>query len=218
VDLIAAAAGNAEQAPSWWPWVAAVLGSSVLGGLITATLGNVRASAEARRDGYARAVRALIARAEYPYRIRRRTSDDAETLTSLAERGHDIQEQLAACRTWVNAENRSLGVIYDSVITRLDAVLRPAAQDAWAQLPITTGAEMALGGWGPGDQWPHLKRLQHAITFRFGWRRAMPGYLVRWWVTRPSRRAGTSTSKAAGGGRSPLNEDRRRPAPKPGTS
>lgn len=185
MGLIAAAAENAVQTPSWWPWVAAVLGSSVLGGLITATLGNVRTAAEARRDGYARAVRTLIARGEYPYRIRRRASDDAETLTALAERGHDIQEQLAACRTWVNAENRTLGVIYDDVLARLDAALKPAAQDAWAQPPITTGAAMALGGWGPGDQWPQLKRLQHAINFRFGWRRAVPGWFVRWWVRRP---------------------------------
>jgi hypothetical protein len=179
VGLIAAAQETA-QSPNWWPWVAAVLGSSVLGGLLTATLGNVRAAAEARRDGYARAVRALITRVEYPYRIRRRVSDDGQTLTALAERGHDIQEQLAACRTWVNAEHRTLGLIYDDVLERLDTAVAPAARDAWAQQPIVTGPEMALGGWGPGDQWPQLKRLQHAISFRFGWRRVLPGWFVRW--------------------------------------
>ena len=187
MNLIAAAQDAAAPTPSWWPWVAAVLGSSVVGGLLTAMLGSVRAAAESRRDGYARAVRTLIARAEYPYRIRRRVSHDADTLTALAERGHDIQEQLAAGRTWVNAERRALGRIYDETLAQLDTALRPAAQDAWAQQPITAGAGMALGGWGPGDQWPHLQRLQHAISFRFGWRRLVPGWYVRWWVSRHAR-------------------------------
>jgi hypothetical protein len=188
--------------------VAAVLGSSVLGGLLTATLGNVRAAAEGRRDGYARAVRTLIARVEYPYRIRRRVSDDGETLNALAERGHDIQEQLAACRTWVTAENRTVGLIYDDVLTELDVAVAPAARDAWAQPPISTGAEMALGGWGPGDQWPHLRLLQHAITFRFGWRRVLPGWFVRWRVSSPTP-PGPSSQPAATGSPSALPGDDR---------
>lgn len=197
------AAQAATKTPEWWPWIAAVLGSSVLGGLITATLGNVRAAAEARREGYARAVRTLIARSEYPYRVRRRVSDEAAVLAALADRGHDVQEQLAACRTWVNAENRTLGRLFDDVVTDLDRGLGPATRDAWGQPPITTAAGMALGGWGPGDPWPHLKRLQHAITFRFGWRRSLvPSWVVRWWVTRaagaPSATAPAPTAALAG--------------------
>jgi hypothetical protein len=137
-------------------------------------------------------------RVEYPYRIRRRVSDDAATLSALADRGHDIQEQLAACRTWVNAESPALGRMYDEVLAQLDAALAPAAREAWAKAPIGTGAGMALGGWGPGDQWPHLKRLQHAITFRFGWRRVLPGWFVRWKVGGASSTAGVSVAGAAG--------------------
>ena len=40
------------------------------------------------------ATRQLVAYAEYPYRIRRRTSDDPEELGRLAKLGHDIQEAL----------------------------------------------------------------------------------------------------------------------------
>src|SRR5690349_14433320 len=79
----------------------AVLGSSVVAGLIGTLLGNTRANAAARRERYAQAVRTLVAWAEYPYRIRRRTSDDATALSALAERGHTLQEQLAESRAWI---------------------------------------------------------------------------------------------------------------------
>lgn len=119
------AAQSVQTMPRWWPMVAALLGSSVLGGLITVLIGGLRASAEARREGYARAVRALIARVEFPYRIRRRTSDESAVLSALADRGHAVQEVLAACRTWVNAEHRELGNIYDSVLAALDDDVAP---------------------------------------------------------------------------------------------
>lgn len=61
----------------------------MVAGLIGTILGKTRANATARRDRYAQAVRTLIAWAEYPYRIRRRTSDEPATLTALADRGHE---------------------------------------------------------------------------------------------------------------------------------
>ncbi len=65
-----------------------VLGSTVLGALLTALSKNLRDAAVVRRDKYAAAAGHLAAWTEYPYRIRRRTSDDAETLTRLADLGH----------------------------------------------------------------------------------------------------------------------------------
>lgn len=175
----AQAAGPATVPDAWWTALLALLGSSVLGGVLTAVLANLRAAAVARRDGYAEAVKTLIARVEYAYRIRRRVSDEPEALAALATRGNDLQEQLAACRTWVTAEHREVGRIYDDVLTVIDATVRPAAADAWNQAPITTAAGMALGGWGPENPWPHLRRLQRAIAYRFGWRRGLPAPLWR---------------------------------------
>jgi hypothetical protein len=64
--------------------------------LITAGIAGLRDAAAKRRDGYASAMKALVARTEFPYRVRRRSSDSPETLTALTQLGNDIQEQLAA--------------------------------------------------------------------------------------------------------------------------
>ncbi|TDC46590.1 hypothetical protein E1212_26505 [Jiangella ureilytica] len=151
-----------------------LLGSSVIAGLITSVLGNLRAAAAARREGYANAVRSLIARGEYPYRVRRRVSDEPDVLAALVGRGHDLQEQLAACRTWVNSEHRALGELFDKALADIDANVKQATADAWNQAPMATASGMNLNGWGPGDQRPHLARLERAIAYRFGWRRLLP--------------------------------------------
>lgn len=177
----AASASDDTSTSVWLLVVIALLGSSVLAGLITSVLGNLRAAATARREGYANAVRSLIARGEYPYRVRRRVSDDADVLSALVERGHDLQEQLAACRTWVASEHRVLGRLFEAALAAIDTTVGPAIKDAWDNPPISGAAGMNLNGWGPGDQWPHVAKLERAIAYRFGWRRFVPS---RFWSHR----------------------------------
>lgn len=180
--MASATSGGETREPATSPWIIAgltLLGSSVIAGLVTTVLGNFRAAATARREGYALAVRTLIARSEYPYRVRRRTSDEPEVLAALVERGHDLQEQLAACRTWVASEHQALGALFEQALSRIDAEAAPFTSEAWKSRAITTAAGMNLNGWGPGDQWPHLHTLERAIAYRFGWRRLFP---VRFWL------------------------------------
>lgn len=158
----------------WLLVAAAVLGSSVVASFITSFLGSLRISADARRNGYANAVRTLIARSEYPYRVRRRISDSPEALEALTSRGHDLQEQLAVCRTWATSENHETGARFERALTAIDATTNPSTADAWTQPPITKPAGMNLEGWGPDDPWPHLESLERAIAFRFGLRRLLP--------------------------------------------
>jgi hypothetical protein len=189
VHLLTAGAPDAAAASSdgnpmnvWFIIALALLGSSVMAGLITSVLGNLHAVATARREGYANAVRSLIARGEYPYRVRRRVSDDPDVFAALVSRGHDLQEQLAACRTWVTSEHRALGDLFDKALADIDATVKQATADAWNQAPITTAGGMNLNGWGSGDQWPHLASLERAIAYRFGWRRLLPR---RFWQLQP---------------------------------
>ena len=125
-----------------------------------------------RRVAYAPAVKTLVAWAEYPYRIRRRTSDDPEELTRLVGIGHDLQEQLRCHQTWITTESRWVAGIYREAMTAVTVQVAPACNNAWVAEPITTGAGMNLGGWGPHDVLPSILRLQSAIACRFGWRRA----------------------------------------------
>lgn len=157
----------------------ALLGSSVLGGVITALLAGLRTGATTRREGYAATTQCLVAWAEYPYRIRRRTSDEPETLAELADRGHDLQEQLARQRVWVAGEHRVLSEVLDHVVEALRVAVRDANQEAWQASPVTTPAQMNLNGFGPGDIDTHVQKLERAVAYRFGARRLLPPRLLR---------------------------------------
>lgn len=189
--VLVAPANDANSTSVWLFVVIALLGSSVLAGIITSALGNLRAAATARREGYANAIRSLIARGEYPYRVRRRVSDNADVLAALVERGHDLQEQLAVCRTWVASEHRVLGGLFEEALATIDGNVGPAVKEAWELPPITTAAGMNLTGWGPGDQWSHVAKLDRAIAFRFGPRRLVPSRLWARSIRRSLARADT---------------------------
>ncbi len=157
----------------------ALLGSSVLGAIVTMIIAGLRASATTRRDSYACAVQTLVSWCEYPYRIRRRTSDDPDTLTKLADLGHDLQERLARQRAWIAAESRVISEAYNAAIARVAQQVKAACQDAWTQPPIEQPAQMNLGSFGPSDVGPVVLALECEVSYRFGLRRLLPSRLLR---------------------------------------
>lgn len=156
-----------------------VLSSSVVAGVLAHILTGLRAGATIRRDRYAAAVKALVARIEYPYRIRRRTSDDPEALHALAAAGHDLQESLAETRAWIATESTVLSDVFEHCITSLDGPFKQACNDAWRAGPVTSPAEMNLGGFSMGDHQQIITRMERALTYRFGYRRMIPAFLLR---------------------------------------
>jgi hypothetical protein len=182
---VVAAASAAPASPVWLVLGGLVLSSSLVVAVVGHIVASLRASAETRRAGYAEMSRVLISRVEFPYRIRRRTSDTPETLAELSRIGSDIQERLAAQRTWVAGESRAAAKVLDHVCGLLDADLRQAATDAWSHPPIAEPSEMVLGGWGPGAAArAPLELFRQATGFRFGVRRLVPGFVWRRWVMR----------------------------------
>lgn len=155
------------------PIAVAVIG--LIGALAAAalTFAITRASEAAarRRDGYAEATKELLAWAEYPFRIRRRTSDYPEELTRLANVGHDLQQNLRYRQVWITSENSWLGKIFAEVRADLGVIIGPACTDAWNTPPITTASGMNLNGWGQLATEPQLARFESALRYRFGWRR-----------------------------------------------
>ena len=162
------------------PITVAIIGlaATLAAAAISFALGRWGDAASRRREGYAAATRELVAWAEYPYRIKRRTSDTPADLTHLADIGHTHQEALRYRGTWISSENRWVGKVFGEVRADLGAALGPACNDAWDSAPITKAKDMTLAGWGPGGVEAHLARFEKAIEFRFGWRR-LAG-LVRW--------------------------------------
>ncbi|CAB4365425.1 MAG: hypothetical protein F2681_15030 [Actinobacteria bacterium] len=139
--------------------------------LVATTL--IRQQSEARsrrRDRYAQAVAVLVAWVEYPYRIRRRTSDSPEGLSTLATVGHDLQQELARSRAWVEAEDAVVAEVYRTVVATLGAAIGPACCEAWESPPVATAAGMNLKGWGPGAGcFAAIQGLESAIAERFRW-------------------------------------------------
>lgn len=172
-------------APLADPWSAAVLvplvlGSAVLGALLTAISKNLRDNAVVRRDKYAAAVGHLAAWAEYPYRIRRRTSDDPETMTRLADLGHQLQIDSACHRGWVAGESTAVACVYDAWLDNIQAESAPPLSQAWQEGPVTAPAGMVLNGFGPPSAAPAVTAVETVLAYRFGFRRLMwPAWVAR---------------------------------------
>lgn len=131
-----------------------------------------------RRESYSSATRELVAWAEYPYRIRRRTSDEAAELATLANLGHELQEALRYRQTWIRSENKWVAEVFSEVRADLTKQVGAACAEAWHSEPVTNASGMNLNGWGPAGVDAHIERFENAVSFRFGWRRL--ACLVGW--------------------------------------
>lgn len=125
-----------------------------------------------RRDRYAAAVETLVAWIEFPYRVRRRTDDEAETLHALADLGHQLQERLACHQAWIATEHAELARVYERTRHEVAGVAGPAITEAWNTGPACKPGDMNLGAWGPAAACQEaLAGLQSEIENRFGVRR-----------------------------------------------
>ena len=122
-----------------------------------------------RREHYAEAVEALFAWMELPYRIRRRTGDDATTLSNLANRAHDLHEQIARHQAWIAADHQGIARAYEAARKTIRKHVGPAMKKAWTSKRVFRPAEMNLDGWLTYDSECHeaIAKLQLAIQSRF---------------------------------------------------
>jgi hypothetical protein len=146
--------------------------------IVTAVLGTVfgrwAQATDRRRVEYAAAVTTLFAWAEYPYRIRRRTSNEPAELARLANIGHDLQERLRCHQTWIITESPRVAMVYARVLKTVSGRAGPAAKDAWNSPPVIRPEQMNLNGWGPDDSVHEIEELERAIGARFGFWRILP--------------------------------------------
>lgn len=186
--------------PTSWPAIAAlVLGSTVVGSLLTKVMDRTGARGESVRAGYADATRALNAWGQYPFRIRRRTDDDVETLRRLEALGAEIQEAVAYSSGWVAAENAAMGELFNELVTALRAEVAVHARAAWAAPAASTPGGMNLGGptsrvdipatdseagrWAGAmpAEWFVVQVFAGAVRYRSGWKRyLLPSKYLHW--------------------------------------
>lgn len=187
--MLLVAEATAASTPWWVTLVVGLAGATATGAVYVA--GRIAQERNRRRDLYSRAVRAVIAWVEYPYKIRRRTSNDPEVLAELAATGHRLQQDLAYFQTWLATDKSSLGILYGDVVRNVKMRCSAALDEAWSADPVDEPTDMVLNGWGPQDCSAEIQRLQKGIGARFGWRRIVSAGSEFWqrctsWGATPS--------------------------------
>lgn len=156
-------------------WFALAIASlPVAGAIVVAFVPRWAEVRERRRTRYAEAVQALVAWAEFPYRVARRVGDDPEILAELVRLGHDLQEKAAFHEAWVSVESRAVGRLYKDVANAIRSAVGPAIQIAWTKPPVTAPEQMNMDNLGidRAAMVDLLSRIGGASRTRFGWRRA----------------------------------------------
>ncbi|WP_139142618.1 hypothetical protein [Humibacillus sp. DSM 29435] len=167
-----------------WVILTVILTSGVVSALVTKLLERGAKRDERVRDGYADSTAVLVAWGEFPYRVARRTSDEAEVCAALVGRGHDAQEGLACRHAWIVGESVVMSEFYSAITVQLRPQVADATQAAWRRAPASGGAGMVLSDGQPMPQ-VEVQRFVDlwclALRYRFGWRRwvFMPGLLRR---------------------------------------
>ena len=101
-----------------------------------------------RRDNHARAIQAVVAYAEMPYRIRRRRHEAEHRSAErarLSDAFSEIQAELASCEARVRAD-RDLEVrdTYQALTKTLRLAAGQAASEAWKTDPVEADTGMAM--------------------------------------------------------------------------
>ncbi|MFD4422033.1 hypothetical protein ACFWN7_11095 [Agromyces sp. NPDC058484] len=132
--------------------LSAVLASSVVAALLTATINILLARNKTKQEERAR-VRTVLAEAfaayaqyrQYPSAIRRRNSEKpAEERVRIAELIRATQERINFYVAWTAAESESLGAAYAELITQARRVAGTAMTEAWRSPAIESDAEMVI--------------------------------------------------------------------------
>jgi hypothetical protein len=172
--------------------VAAV--AAILVVVLTAYFTASAARRKTRAERYAAMVVNLTSWTEYPYRVRRRPSDDPTITCALVERMHALQEHVVLDSAELAAECSWLAKRYDRALADIKAATLPFITEAWASPGVGTAGGMNLNGWGPVGTNAIVLLWRSEIRWRFGWRRLVnPARLA--WIWNKDRRARAVSGK-----------------------
>lgn len=151
---------------------AAIIGGFIV--LLTFAGGHIitqrSATDERRRERYSAAYQDLVAWAELPYRVRRRTGDGPDDLAALASHIHDLQERLACHTAWTASDCPRVGRWYAAALSAVKSRAAPAIAAAWSSPAIAVPTDMMIGDLG-ADCTTALALAAEAVAHPFGLRR-----------------------------------------------
>jgi|GEM_PF-2541177 len=158
--------------------VAAV--AAILVVVLTAYFTASAARRKSRAERYATMVVNLAAWTEFPYRVRRRPSDEAAITCRLTEHMHALQEHVVLDSAELAAECPWLAKRYERALADIKAATLPHTKEAWATPGIGTVGGMNLNGWGPVGTSEIVLRWRTELRWRFGWRRLANPVRLAW--------------------------------------
>jgi hypothetical protein len=133
----------AALAAHWYTIGAAAI--ALFGVAITVALGGARAERQRCRDLHARALAAIIAYGEMPYRIRRR-APGAENRERLSDELSHSKAELDTCQVLLAADgDERLSNSFDDLYHLARTTVGKAAHDAWNAPPIEADSQMNQG-------------------------------------------------------------------------
>jgi hypothetical protein len=128
----------------WAPLIAAAL--AAMAALIGYWMTYRAKRTETKAESYAKALAAVEAYKQLPYRIRRRTSADANTRAELERLISDVEQEIAFYRRWLLLDSERVGLAYDALVRRVYKVGSDFRREAWMQDPAKTDDAMAFKG------------------------------------------------------------------------
>lgn len=129
------------------PVAGAVVG--LAGILIGLWINGDRVERQRRRDLHARALAAVLAYGEMPFKIRRRRFEESEQSAErvrLSDHFSQVKAEISTCQVLLAADgDESLARAYDELVEVVRQTAGQEAHEAWKQPPIRTDAEMNMG-------------------------------------------------------------------------
>jgi hypothetical protein len=115
---------------------------------VTLYINGAREERQRRRENHSRAIRAVVAYAEMPFRIRRRRHEEEHASaerTRLSDDFSAAQVELAACEALIRAD-RDIEVrdAYERLVSTTRSTAGTLGRDAWSADPITCDSEMNM--------------------------------------------------------------------------
>ncbi len=125
-----------------------------------------------RRDEYSRAFEVAMQWTEFPYRIARRLSNDADAVESIVTLMHTAQQQICFHQNWLRSVSDDIANAYSNLIDAVKEKSAPHIRTAWKQPPAQIPDGMILGDAFPVNVKAEVdeftKQIRRDLSF---WRR-----------------------------------------------
>lgn len=148
----------------------------LVGVAATLAVNGHRDERQRRSDNHARAIEAVVAYSEMPFRIRRRRNEPDQASgerTRLSDAFSEVQAELASCQTIIRADtDPGVREAYERLVATLRETAGRLTRDAWSTAPVADDEAMNMPdvyhGLGPvRTEQARCEAVMAASTHRF---------------------------------------------------